>query len=625
MVDNGHNLAAKDKLGATPIFYAAANNNISQFEAFSEIYKQFFRIYDKKDNTPLIMSIIARRCENIHFLLQLCPSAIKDKSILRLTPLSVACRNGCIATVRTLMSYKGSAPNQPGGWEKMTPLCFASAYGYLELAEFILTFTRCKIDKGDKFGRTPLMLACRNGNVKIALMLLECGANVKEQDTSGNTALHYAAAYDFPSCVNLLLDYKADSNAENLWKSTPISIAMLKRNILCVDQLLEKSENVNANIKDDNGNTLLSIAIETMNDENMKLVNRILENADPNIPDAEGNTPLMKVIYRIVQKRKQMKKGKQNKHLFKNEILITKKLIKMGADSSFKNKAGQNALTMIMENNTYSNKMSESKGISEIIELLWNNFSFFKDPKAFFSFNNNILSPDTQSMILTLIEKTMKDGKQYEESKSQNEDIEMEDEKDSDEEEKINTSNKTQLPFKIINVLDDDGYSPFLRYIDEFTKQGRSIYEKIERHVTSQNITRDDQLDGIDMANLLNKSKNNALNNNQALFGNNFNNNNQGLFGNNNNQGLFGNNNNNRGLFGNYNNNGGLFGNNNNNRGLFGNYNNNNQGLFGNANNNNNANNKHKELALKVFDEKIAQPFTRFLEQLVAFGADQHI
>ena len=88
---------------------------ISQFEAFDEIFKQYFRVYNKKDNTPLLMSIISRRCENIHFLLQLCPSDIKDKSILRLTPLSIACRNGSIATVRTLISYKGSAANQPCG------------------------------------------------------------------------------------------------------------------------------------------------------------------------------------------------------------------------------------------------------------------------------------------------------------------------------------------------------------------------------------------------------------------------------------------------------------------------------------------------------------------------------
>lgn len=115
-------MKSKDKLGATPIFYAAVNPKVECLEYFLVNLKQYLRVYDKKSNTPLIMAIIARRIDLIHYMLQVVPSAIKDKSILRLTPLSVACRNGSVGTARTLMSYKGSAPNQAGGWDKMTPL-----------------------------------------------------------------------------------------------------------------------------------------------------------------------------------------------------------------------------------------------------------------------------------------------------------------------------------------------------------------------------------------------------------------------------------------------------------------------------------------------------------------------
>ena len=60
-------------------------------------------------------------------------------------------------------------------------------------------------------------------------LLIKYGANLKAEDTSGNCALHYAAAYGFPECVDLVLD---NVNAQNLWKSTPLSIAMLKRNLV---------------------------------------------------------------------------------------------------------------------------------------------------------------------------------------------------------------------------------------------------------------------------------------------------------------------------------------------------------------------------------------------------------
>ena len=469
------------QIGATPIFFAAVNPKIDILKWLLADDSQYLRVYDKKNNTPLIMAVIARRSENLHYMLQLVPSAVTDKSILRLTPLSVACRNGFLDTMKTLMSYKGSTPNQPGGWEKMTPLCYASAYGYYDLADFILNFSKAKIDKGDKFGRTPLMLACRNGHTKITCLLIKYGANIKAEDTSGNTALHYAAAYGFPECVELLLKYGADINSQNLWKSTPLSISMLKRNMTCVAQLLEKAENVNANIKDDNGNTLLSIAIESLTEGNMKMIEKLLKDSDPNIPDAEGNTPLIKVIQRIIEKRKLKKQCRRAKMPYKLEIEICKMLLKKDADPGHKNKAGQSALTLIMETGGYSNTMSKSDGLSGLIQELWKGFSFLNNPDSFFSFNNNILSPDTQSMILSFVEKSIKDHTpkakkiEFEEGEDEEEIIDME-------------VDGNQLPSKIINVLDNEGYTPFLRYLHEFTVQGRSIHQRIEKEIVSFSI-----------------------------------------------------------------------------------------------------------------------------------------
>ena len=503
LIDNGYSLNDKDKhawgiflyfynLGALPILYAASNSNTEILKFIIDQDEQYLRVYDKKDNTPLIMAIIARRIENIHFMLQLVPTCIKDKSILRMTPLSVAWRNGNPFVVKALMSYKGSSPNQPGGWEKMTPLWYSCSYGYYELVDFILTFTKAKIDKGDKFGRTPLMLACRNGHIKIASLLIRYGANVNAEDTSGNSALHYAAAYGFPECVDLLLNNNADINSQNLWKSTPLSIAMLKRNLAWVDQLLNKADNANVDVKDDNGNTLLSIAIESMNEGNKDLVERILKDADPNIPDAQGNTPLIKIICRITEKINQKKRNKKMKMTIKLEVEVAKMLIEKGADPTLKNKSGQNAITLIMQANENSNIFAKSSDISELIQILWKEFSFINDPKAFFSFNKNILSPSTQSMILSFIQKSVKENEN-----NKSEDVEMEDEDNLNEEEKIETSKEGQLPKRVINILDDEGFTPFLRYIfqhnkpcflryiKEFTIQGKIIYDKIEQHIVS--------------------------------------------------------------------------------------------------------------------------------------------
>jgi ankyrin repeat protein len=54
-----------------------------------------------------------------------------------------------------------------------------------------------------------------------------------------NTPLHYAAAYGWLDCIDLLLKAGADVNSANSWKITPINIAMLLNHQGCVKRILE--------------------------------------------------------------------------------------------------------------------------------------------------------------------------------------------------------------------------------------------------------------------------------------------------------------------------------------------------------------------------------------------------
>lgn len=82
----------------------------------------------------------------------------------------------------------------------MTALHFAAAYNHLELVEYLLD-EGARINAKDKFGRTPLIMASRNGNLAILSKLLYYGADFKISDSSKNTAIHHAAAYGFLDCV----------------------------------------------------------------------------------------------------------------------------------------------------------------------------------------------------------------------------------------------------------------------------------------------------------------------------------------------------------------------------------------------------------------------------------------
>ena len=70
----------------------------------------------------------------------------------------------------------------------------------------------------DKFKRTALIHAVRDGAANIASYLLSRGADPNVADSSGNTALHYAAAYGWYFCLKALLDAGAAADAPNDWK-----------------------------------------------------------------------------------------------------------------------------------------------------------------------------------------------------------------------------------------------------------------------------------------------------------------------------------------------------------------------------------------------------------------------
>ena len=104
-----------------------------------------------------------------------------------------------------------------------------------------------------------------NGQVKMASLLLQHGSEWDHPDSSGNTVLHYAAAFGWKECIDLLVAHGANINAQNMWKITPITIAMLKNHNGIVKEFL-KSEDVNVNGKDDQGRTLLMMSVADLSD-----------------------------------------------------------------------------------------------------------------------------------------------------------------------------------------------------------------------------------------------------------------------------------------------------------------------------------------------------------------------
>ena len=75
----------------------------------------------------------------------------------------------------------------------------------------------CTLDIGaqDSSGQTLLIVACQNGNKKIAKFCLRRGANVNQANLAGNTPLHYCFAYGFEKLGNYLISKGANDAKQN--------------------------------------------------------------------------------------------------------------------------------------------------------------------------------------------------------------------------------------------------------------------------------------------------------------------------------------------------------------------------------------------------------------------------
>jgi len=142
----------------------------------------------------------------------------------------------------------------------------------------LLCDNKGRVNCKDKFSRTPLILAVRNGHTRLASLLLQRGCDWNQPDSSGNTPLHHAAGFGWIDCVKLLLNAGADQNARNIWMTTPLLLAVLKRRTSCINELINR-EGIYVNCKDDTGRSLMSILMihEDMNEQTEIRIKKILD------------------------------------------------------------------------------------------------------------------------------------------------------------------------------------------------------------------------------------------------------------------------------------------------------------------------------------------------------------
>ena len=186
-------------------------------------------------------------------------------------------------------------------------------------------------------GFTPLMYASTDNDRKIRAVeiLLKAGANINDTDNSGDTALYNAAEDGYTEIVKLLIKYGADPNIQNTEGGTALFVSVLSPghipsilieagadpHILCkynqnalhdaafgdmgshVNLLIAK--NVNANIRDMDGNTPLHLALDYSHNH---VIESLVKVTDLTLKNKEGKTHLHiaveEMVYFILNKKR---------------------------------------------------------------------------------------------------------------------------------------------------------------------------------------------------------------------------------------------------------------------------------------------------------------------------------
>ena len=111
-------------------------------------------------------------------------------------------------------------PNSKG-LNEWTALHMAAADGFYDACEVVLLQgEKPNVDSRTSIGRTPLHLACVHGQLNVAKLLVEHGADTNAQDLENNTPTHYSAMYGHADMVTWLLEQKPDIFVTNVLGKT---------------------------------------------------------------------------------------------------------------------------------------------------------------------------------------------------------------------------------------------------------------------------------------------------------------------------------------------------------------------------------------------------------------------
>jgi ankyrin repeat protein len=213
---------------------AHKGNNINQKSSAADSYEGF---------TPLHMAINNGHKDVALYLIK-GGAQVNVAGKIGRTPLHLAAYNGMPQVAKLLVSRGGNV--KASSSDGATPLHSAaiSIKNNIQLLELLLSKgADVNSGRGTKIG-TPLILAAKYGDVDVARILVNNGADINAQDASGNSALHIASQFGRLDFVNYLLIKNPDVNLVNSDNNSPLHVAAMNGRRVVAEQLVYHGANL---------------------------------------------------------------------------------------------------------------------------------------------------------------------------------------------------------------------------------------------------------------------------------------------------------------------------------------------------------------------------------------------
>jgi ankyrin repeat protein len=198
--------------------------------------------------TPLISAAI-HGSESIVEILLRARASVNFYDNTGRTALWYAAFKGHARIVNRLLAREHIEVDCRGTLCGLTPLAAAAWNGYEQITESLIATGQVNINTREMQGLTPLFLAIVFQHEEIVKILLcEETIEIECRDRKGRTPLHYAASRGQLSIARMLLQKGADANAADNTEETPLDKAIVGGHEIMVKAILERSNRVSLSV-----------------------------------------------------------------------------------------------------------------------------------------------------------------------------------------------------------------------------------------------------------------------------------------------------------------------------------------------------------------------------------------